>query len=55
VLMKIRPDVRIIAASGLSTTGQVAEAANAGVRHFLSKPYSALTLLTTLRNVLQAR
>jgi PAS domain S-box-containing protein len=52
-LMKIRGEVRIIAASGLSANGAVARAA--GAKHFLPKPYSTQTLLKALRRVLQDR
>ncbi len=52
-LMRINPQVRIIAASGLSASDHVAKAADAGVTHFIPKPYTAETLLTTLRNVLR--
>lgn len=51
-LRRLNPAVRIIAASGLNANGNVAKAANAGVRHFLAKPYTAERLLTTLRTVL---
>jgi len=51
-LMHIHPQVRIIAASGLDANGRVAKAAGSGVKHFLPKPYTAETLLTTLHNVL---
>jgi PAS domain S-box-containing protein len=49
-LMKIRADVRIIAASGLSANGAVAR--GAGAKHFLPKPYTTPTLLKALRRVL---
>ena len=52
VLLRIRPEVRIIAASGLSANAMVIRAANAGVRHFLPKPYTAETLLKKLHEVL---
>ncbi|MEN3942589.1 PAS domain S-box protein [Prosthecobacter sp. SYSU 5D2] len=52
VLMRINPEVRIIAASGLNANGMVAKAANAGVKHFIPKPYTAETLLKTLKAVL---
>jgi CheY-like chemotaxis protein len=55
VLLRIDPDLPIIAASGLSADGRVAEAAMAGVRYFLGKPYGAETLLRTLRDVLKSR
>ncbi|MCU0762891.1 MAG: ATP-binding protein, partial [Hydrogenophaga sp.] len=51
-LRQIRPDVRVIGASGLSHNGHVARATGAGVRHFLPKPYTADTLLRTLAEVL---
>jgi len=51
-LLKINPNLKIIAASGLNANGSVAKAVNAGVRHFLSKPYTADTLLKTLRTIL---
>ncbi len=48
-MKRINPDVRIIAASGLSTGGAVAKL---GVNHFLSKPYTAEMLLKALKTVL---
>jgi len=51
-LMHINPDILIIAASGLDANGRIAKAAGNGVKHFLPKPYTAETLLTTIRNVL---
>lgn len=52
-LLRINPQVRIVAASGLNTTGRVAEAAAAGVSLFLPKPYSADALLKVVRKALQ--
>lgn len=52
-LMRVNPQVLIIAASGLYANGRVAKAAGAGVKHFLPKPYTAETLLITLRDVLR--
>jgi CheY-like chemotaxis protein len=51
VLRKINPEVRIIAASGLSANSQIA---GLGVKHFLPKPYTAETLLKALQEVLSA-
>ncbi len=51
-LLKVNPAAKIIAATGLKTEGSEAKALNAGVKHFLSKPYTASTLLKTLRTVL---
>ncbi len=52
VLKRINPAVKIIAASGIDSGTNVAKAANAGVKHFLPKPYTAETLLKLLRDVL---
>ncbi|MDB6004628.1 MAG: sensory box protein, partial [Prosthecobacter sp.] len=53
-LMSLNPQVRIIAASGLSTSSNAAKAAKEGAKHFISKPYTTETLLKTLHTVLQA-
>ena len=50
ILRKIDPQVRVIAASGLSTQGSVARL---GIAHFLAKPYTAQALLTTLEEILR--
>ncbi|WP_395737080.1 ATP-binding protein [Prosthecobacter sp.] len=52
MLRIINPDVKIIAASGVSQQGSPAKVAEMGVRHFLPKPYSAQTVMTTLQLVL---
>ncbi|OJY66666.1 MAG: hypothetical protein BGP12_15375 [Rhodospirillales bacterium 70-18] len=54
VLRHMRADVPIIAASGLSVDGRMARATEAGVRHFLQKPYTTETLLNTIAEVLDA-
>jgi PAS domain S-box-containing protein len=51
-LMRINPAVKIIAASGLNANGGVAEASGAGIKHFLTKPYTAGTLLKAVRSIL---
>jgi len=51
-LMKIDPDVKIIAASGLNTAAGVAKMSRTTVKHFMMKPYTAEALLKTLRTVL---
>ncbi|HTJ78116.1 MAG TPA: PAS domain S-box protein [Rariglobus sp.] len=53
-LMRINPQVLIIAASGLNANGGVAKVAGAGVKHFLPKPYTAEILLTALHNILHS-
>ncbi len=54
VLMKLRPDVRLIAASGLHENHVVAKAMSGGVKHFLTKPYTAESLLVLIRKALTA-
>jgi len=50
--MLMNPAVKIIATSGLNANGSVAKASGAGVKHFLTKPYTAGTLLNTIRAIL---
>ena len=52
VLLRINPAVRIIAASGIDSGDTVAQASNAGVKHFLLKPYTTETLLKLFRELL---
>jgi two-component system cell cycle sensor histidine kinase/response regulator CckA len=54
-LMKINPLMKIIAASGLDANGSVAKVAGAGVKYFLTKPYTAATLLKTIRILLDEK
>ncbi|HYF35599.1 MAG TPA: response regulator, partial [Prosthecobacter sp.] len=49
VLRRMNPDVKIIAASGLNANGGIARATAMGVKHFLTKPYTAQRVLTTLK------
>jgi two-component system, cell cycle sensor histidine kinase and response regulator CckA len=51
-LRKLNPAVRIIASSGLTENAIVIEASNAGVKTFLSKPYTAEKLLQALADAL---
>jgi CheY-like chemotaxis protein len=51
-LMRINPTIKIIAASGLKANDGTAQALNVGTKPFLMKPYTAGTLLKTLRAVL---
>jgi len=51
-LQKINPNVKIIAVSGLASTDKQTAATSAGVKMFLSKPYTAKELLTTINRVL---
>jgi PAS domain S-box-containing protein len=52
-LQKINPRVKIIAASGLASSDQIAIAAQLGVQTFLPKPYTAEELVKLITNVLQ--
>jgi PAS domain S-box-containing protein len=47
-LRHMRPDLPIVAASGLATSQNREEAAANGVRHFLDKPFSVETLIRTV-------
>jgi len=53
VLQRLNPDVKIIAASGFANDGSADQAAVMGVKHFLAKPFTAQTILTTLSQVLR--
>ncbi len=53
-LRRVNPDVKIIAASGLDANGGMTKGPKANVKYFLAKPYTAETLLMTLRTVLDA-
>ena len=52
VLMKMNPAIRIIAASGLKTQETISQELDGKIKYFLNKPYSAATLLKTLRTAL---
>ena len=49
-----RPDLPVIAVSGLTASREVSRAADLGVTHFLPKPYPAATLLGTIQELLAA-
>jgi len=52
VLRRMNPEVRIIAASGLSANEPNCSAVSLGSRHVLTKPFTAETLLKAIRQVL---
>ena len=54
-LKKFDPAIKIIAASGLDADGAVIKVSTFGIKHFLTKPYTAGTLLKTLRAVLEEK
>ncbi|MCE0498123.1 MAG: ATP-binding protein [Methylacidiphilales bacterium] len=51
-IRKINPVVKVIAASGSGTSGSRAKEADSEIKYFLPKPYTAGTLLKTLRTIL---
>jgi PAS domain S-box-containing protein len=51
-LLQINPTVKIMAASGLDTNGGEAKIAGVGIKYFLTKPYTAGTLLKSIRAIL---
>jgi CheY-like chemotaxis protein len=53
-LRKMNPDIKIVAASGLTADHKPGEASLEGVKIFLSKPYTAEKLLKALAQVLNA-
>jgi YesN/AraC family two-component response regulator len=55
MLQKINPQIDIIGVSGLVSSDKVSVAMKAGVKMFLSKPYTAKDLLKTLGEVLNSR
>jgi len=52
VLQRINPQVKIIAASGITQNGGLAKAAEMGIKHLLPKPYSAQSVMSTLHKLL---
>ncbi|WP_395745813.1 PAS domain S-box protein [Prosthecobacter sp.] len=52
VLMRMNPEICIVAASGMNAAGMEEKAAFAGVKNFIPKPYTAETLLKTLDEML---
>jgi CheY-like chemotaxis protein len=53
-LRTLDPCVRIVAASGLGSNGKFVHVVNAGVQHFLQKPFTAEALLRTMRAILDS-
>jgi PAS domain S-box-containing protein len=51
-LKAINSEVRIVSSTGLASDGGMAMAKNAGIQHFIPKPYTAETMLNTLHEVL---
>jgi PAS domain S-box-containing protein len=55
VLKNMNPELKIIAASGISTSDAISKATTLGVRHFVAKPYTAESLLRVLKESLTAK
>jgi hypothetical protein len=51
-LVRINPGVKVIAASGLNTHAGLLRDPGSKVKHFLTKPYTAETLLVMIHTVL---
>jgi PAS domain S-box-containing protein len=51
-LKAINSKVRIVSSTGLASDGGLAMAKNAGIQHFIPKPYTTETILNTLHEVL---
>ena len=51
-MKQINPAIKIIAVSGLNENGSMTKVSGTGVKHFLTKPYTAATLLKIMRTVL---
>jgi CheY-like chemotaxis protein len=51
-LRRVNPEIKIIATSGLNANGGLTKLADTRIKHFLTKPYTAETLLKTLRAAL---
>jgi PAS domain S-box-containing protein len=53
-LRSINPDVKVIASSGQGpeTSAGLAKAVGVGIEHFISKPYTAETILRSLRRIM---
>jgi PAS domain S-box-containing protein len=54
-LKTINPKVKIIGSSGLTSDGGRARIKNAGIEHFIPKPYKAEAILQVLHEVLQKK
>jgi CheY-like chemotaxis protein len=52
-LKAINPNVKVIGSSGLASQDGAAKAKEAGIRHFIPKPYTTGIILNTLHDVLQ--
>jgi CheY-like chemotaxis protein len=51
-LMRLNPAVKIVGSTGLNAAGGAPRASTVGMKHFLTKPFTARVLLKTMRTVL---
>jgi CheY-like chemotaxis protein len=52
VLLRINPAIKIVTSSGFAASFTTNSFSEAGGRYFLAKPYTAETLLKTIRDIL---
>jgi PAS domain S-box-containing protein len=55
VLTRIQPTIKIVATSGLNSNRSATKMNGTGVKHFLTKPYSASSLLKTMQIILSEK
>jgi PAS domain S-box-containing protein len=55
VLTRIQPTVKIVATSGLNSNRSATKMSGNGVKHFLTKPYTAANLLKTMQTILSEK
>jgi CheY-like chemotaxis protein len=55
VLTRIQPGIKIVATSGLNTNRSATKMDCTGVKHFLTKPYTAASLLKTIQAILSEK
>lgn len=53
-LQRLDPKVRIVGASGFNSRGKTGQSAPEGIKYFLTKPYTAASMLTALREALDS-
>jgi CheY-like chemotaxis protein len=54
-LKAINPEVKIVGSSGMASVSGMDKATNAGLRYFISKPYTTEIMLNTLHDVLNGK
>ena len=55
IIMKARPDLKVIVFSGYSIEGPAREILDAGAQDFIQKPFSIATLSEKLKEVLKGK